>query len=103
MTASGGGAESVTVVNVNENLIAYSGQSPTVLATAPDLLCYVTEDGQAFSNAEAATYRDSGTEVALVVVPSSAQMRTTYLLGGFTTVLASVGYYGPLVLLPLSA
>jgi DUF917 family protein len=93
-------AGSVTVVNVNENLIAWSGQSPTVLATAPDLLCYVSGTGEAFSNAEAATYRDAGTEVALVVVPSSPRMRAEYLLCGFRTVLASVGYYGPLVLLP---
>lgn len=99
ITASGG-ATSVTVVNVNENLIAYSGQSPTVLATAPDLLCYVSAQGQAFSNAEAASYQKAGTEVALVVVPSSAQMRVRSLLDGFATVLASIGYYGPLVLLP---
>lgn len=100
ITASGTSADSVTVVNVNENLIAYSGQSATVLATAPDLLCYVTTRGEAFSNAEAAAYRDAGTEVALVVVPSSTKMRAAYLLDGFTTVLASIGYYGPLVLLP---
>jgi DUF917 family protein len=100
ITASVEGATSVTVVNVNENLIAYAGQSPTVLATAPDLLCFVSATGEAFSNAEAAAYRDAGTEVALVVVPSSPQMRAEYLLTGFRTVLASVGYYGPLVLLP---
>ncbi|MCA1783940.1 MAG: DUF917 domain-containing protein [Dermatophilaceae bacterium] len=100
ITASGTSAYSVTVGNVNENLIAFSGQSPTVLATAPDLLCYVSAAGEAFSNAEAAAYRDAGTEVALVVVPSSPQMRSTSLLDGFRTVLASVGYYGPLVLLP---
>ena len=100
ITASGTDAYSVTVVNVNENLIAYSGRSPAVLATAPDLLCYVTARGEAFSNAEAAAYRDAGAEVGLVVVPSSAQMRTDYLRDGFATVLASIGYYGPLVLLP---
>lgn len=100
ITASGASATSVTVVNVNENLIAYSGQSATVLATAPDLLCFVTTRGEAFSNAEAATYRDAGTEVALVSVPSSRQMRAASLLAGFATVLASVGYYGPLVLQP---
>ncbi len=102
-TASGTGANSVTVVNVNENLIAYSGQSPTVLATAPDLLCYVTADGEAFSNAEADDHFKAGTEVALVVVPSSPQMRDPYLLDGFRTVLASIGYYGPLALLPATA
>ena len=103
ITAAGPSGDSVTVVNVNENLIAYSGQSPTVLATAPDLLCYVTATGEAFSNVEAATYRDAGTEVALVVVPSSTQMRAEYLLDGFRAVLASVGYYGPLVLLPAAS
>ncbi len=100
ITASGTNPSSVTVVNVNENLLAFSGQTPQVLATAPDLLCYVSAQGQAFSNAEAATYQKAGSEVALVVVPSSAQMRSDYLLNGFRTVLASVGYYGPLVLLP---
>ncbi len=99
ITALGPGGASVTVVNVNENLIAFSGESPTVLATAPDLLCYVTAEGQAFSNAEAAGYQGSGAEVALVLVPSSAQMRSAYLLDGFRTVLASIGYYGPLALL----
>ena len=96
ITASGG--ESVTVVNVNENLIAYSGQSASVLATAPDLLCFMTTEGQAFSNAEAKTYADSKAEVALVLVPSAPQMRSPYLLDGFRTVLQSVGYYGPLQL-----
>lgn len=97
---SGQGLESVTVMNVNENLIAYSGQSPTVLATAPDLLCFMTTSGEAFSNAEAETYQKSGAEVALVLVPSSPQMRSSSLLEGFRTVLRSVGYYGPLVLTP---
>ncbi|MGA8045510.1 MAG: DUF917 domain-containing protein [Dermatophilaceae bacterium] len=97
-SGSGSGSESVTVMNVNENLIAYSGQSPTVLATAPDLLCYMTTSGEAFSNAEAQTYATSGAEVALVLVPSSPQMRSSSLLEGFRTVLRSVGYYGPLVL-----
>jgi DUF917 family protein len=96
---SGVSREAVTVLNVNENLVAFSGQSPTVLATAPDLLCYVTATGQAFSNAEAAGYRESGDEVALVVVPSSAPMRAAYLRAAFSRVLASVGYFGPLVLL----
>lgn len=103
ITPSDPSAGSVTVVSVNENLIAYSGQSPTVLATAPDLLCYVTAHGEAFSNAEVSAYRDAGTEVALVVVPSSTRMRTAYLRDGFAAVLASIGYFGPLVLLPDSA
>lgn len=96
ITASDG--DSVTVVNINENLIAYSGQSATVLTTAPDLLCYMTTDGQAFSNAEAQTYADAKVEVALILVPSSPQMRSPYLLDGFRTVLQSIGYYGPLQL-----
>lgn len=103
ITASGPDPASVTVVNVNENLIAYSGQSPTVLATAPDLLCYVSAEGEAFSNAEAAAYRDAASEVALVVVPAATQMRSEPLLDGFSAVLASIGYYGPLVLLPAPA
>ena len=103
ITASGSDGDSVTVVNVNENLIAYSGQSATVLATAPDLLCFMTIDGQAFSNAEAQTYADSKAEVALILVPSSPQMRSDYLLDGFEAVLRSVGYYGPLQLMPAPA
>lgn len=85
----------VRVFSQNENLVAYSSRRPAPLALAPDLLCYLTEAGVPFSNADAELA--VGTRVALVGVPAPAAMRTPYFIAQFQLDLQGLGYGGPWV------
>lgn len=81
-----------TVINQNENLIAWSDRSPRPLAIAPDLICYLTTDGEPFSNADLAVAK--GKRVALIGAPSGPELRSPPILDAFRTVLLGVGYGG---------
>lgn len=82
------------IYNQNENLIAYSTESAVPLAMAPDLICYLTADGQPFSNAELPAI---GTEVVVIAAPAPAEMKTPALLQTFLGLLRTLGYGGPYV------
>jgi DUF917 family protein len=85
----------VRVFSQNENLIAYSSTRPAPLCLAPDLLCYITETGICFSNADAELA--PGTKMALIGIPAPAAMRTPYFITQFLQDLAGLGYGGPWV------
>lgn len=85
----------VRVFSQNENLIAYSSARPTPLCLAPDLLCYITESGVCFSNADAELA--PGTKMALIGVPAPPAMRTPYFITQFLQDLSGLGYGGPWV------
>jgi DUF917 family protein len=85
-----------TVFNQNENLIAWSSDRPTPLAMGPDLICYLTTQGQVFSNADLASVpKDS--QVALIGVPAAPQMRDPFIVSQFMQAIANTGYAGPYV------
>ncbi|MBZ0236670.1 MAG: DUF917 domain-containing protein, partial [Deltaproteobacteria bacterium] len=83
----------VRVFSQNENLIAYSSSRPAPLCLAPDLLCYITESGVPFSNADPEL--TPGTRMALIGVPAPPSMRTPYFITQFLADLAALGYGGP--------
>jgi len=83
----------VRVFSQNENLIAYASTRPSPLCLAPDLLCYITETGTCFSNADAELA--PGTRMALIGVPAPAAMRTPYFITQFLQDLTALGYGGP--------
>jgi DUF917 family protein len=85
----------VRVFSQNENLIAYSSARPSPLCLAPDLICYITEAGVCFSNADPELV--AGTRMALVGVPAPAAMRTPYFITQFLQDLTGLGYGGPWV------
>ncbi len=89
-----GGTE-LRVFAQNENLIVYSSASPTPLGMAPDLLCWLTPQGRAFSNADPELA--VGTECVLLGLPALAGMRTRFFLQQWIANLRAGGYGGPYV------
>ena len=82
----------LTIYNQNENLIAWSSKSTQPLAMAPDLICYLTTDGQPFSNADLQLAKNK--EVAIIAAPCASQMRAPSIVAAFQTSLAKMGYSG---------
>lgn len=89
----GDGSETVRVVNQNENLVAWSSSTPHPLALAPDLICFMTADGQPFSNADMDLA--AGKDVVVIAAPVDAPMRDPKMIDAFMPDLRSAGYGGP--------
>ncbi len=85
----------LTIYNQNENLIAWSSLSPRPLGMAPDLICYMTDDGVGFSNAD--PQAAVGQVVNVIAQPSIPAMRAPYIVTQFLAQLESIGYGGPYV------
>lgn len=85
----------ITIYNQNENLIAFSNKFVLPLAMGPDLICYMTKDGQPFSNADIDDSIKSK-EIAVIGVPAYS-MRNTFVLGQFAQALSGIGYAGPYI------
>jgi DUF917 family protein len=87
------GSDTVRVINQNENLVAWTSAETHPVALAPDLIVFMTSDGQPFSNAdlELAT----GKEVVVITAPADPSMRDPKMIEAFLPVLRSSGYGGP--------
>ncbi|MGH3003049.1 MAG: hypothetical protein ACRDM1_10400, partial [Gaiellaceae bacterium] len=72
------------------------------LAMAPDLICWLTEDGRPFSNAtpDIASIAPE-TKVAAIGVPAKRlEYATPYVVASYAGLLRKLGYPGPHVWLP---
>jgi uncharacterized protein len=85
----------LTVYNQNENLIAWSTRSPSPLIMAPDLICFMLDDGTGFSNAD--PQATPGTIVNVLGQPSIPAMRVPYVITQFMSQLEQIGYAGPYI------
>jgi len=79
----------------NENLIAWSTKSFSPIALAPDLICYLSSDGRAFSNADIEKGFE-GEEATLIGVVSGKGLRERTMCG-FREILHELGYDGPYI------
>jgi hypothetical protein len=87
-------------------LIAWRTDLETPIAMAPDLICYLTEDGRPFSNAKPDVEKiGKDTKVAVIGVPAAPlAYATPWVIESFAKLLRSLGYPGPyLPLEPTSA
>ncbi|MGH2915074.1 MAG: DUF917 domain-containing protein [Solirubrobacteraceae bacterium] len=87
----------LVIYGQNENLIAWRSDRSEPIAMAPDLICYVTEDGRTFSNAtpDLAEIHPS-TKVAVIGVPAaSLGYATKWVIASFAKLLSHLGYPGP--------
>jgi uncharacterized protein len=82
----------LTIYNQNENLIAWSSKSIQPLVMAPDLICYLTTEGQPFSNADLQLAKNK--EVAVIAAPCASQMHAPSIVAAFQVSLAKMGYAG---------
>lgn len=101
---SADGKSQCTVYNQNENLIAWSTQKATPLGMGPDLLCWLTFDGEPFTNAppDIAKYvqnprQNLDKEVVLIGAPSLPQSRAASIVTAYMSILRQIGYAGPYV------
>jgi hypothetical protein len=93
------GSARLIIYNQNENLIAWICGSNRPLAMAPDLICYLTTEGQPFSNAtpDIVTFA-KGKEVAVIGVPAAdLGFATPPIVAAFAPLLTQLGYPGPFV------
>jgi hypothetical protein len=84
---------SVRVINQNENLVAWTSTSSAPVALAPDLIVFMTADGQPFSNADLELAK--GKDVVVITAPVDAAMRDPKMIAAFMPVLRAAGYGGP--------
>ena len=90
------GEAQCTVYNQNENLIAWSSEKATPLGMGPDLLCWLTADGEPFTNAPPDIKKYvQDKEVVLIGAPSPAQSRTASIIAAYMAILRQIGYAGP--------
>jgi uncharacterized protein len=89
------GKTTCTVYNQNENLIAWRSDRSTPLGMGPDLLCWLTADGQPFSNATPDVQQfAAGKEIVLIGAPSAPQSRVPSIIGAYLSLLLPMGYGG---------
>jgi DUF917 family protein len=98
------GRAQCTVYNQNENLIAWNNQKSTPLAMGPDLLCWLTADGEPFTNAkpDIAKYAHNPSkkldkEVVLIGASAPKQSRVPSIIEACMKLLRQIGYGGPYV------
>lgn len=84
------------IYNQNENLIAWQTDRILPLAMGPDSICYMTVDGQPFSNADIDdTLRAQ--QVVLIGLRADEKMRAQNIVGQFLEVFRTMGYAGPYI------
>lgn len=91
----GDNSEQVWIYNQNENLIAWNTNRSLPLAMGPDLICYLTADGQPFSNADLKLAKDK--DVVIVGAKTKPESRAPSIVNAFLTLLRTMGYAGPYV------
>lgn len=91
------GDAELVIYGQNENLIAWRSDTPQPIAMAPDLICYLTEAGQPFSNATPDIGEISPTtKVAVIGVPAKPlSYASPYVIQSYTGLLRKLGYPGP--------
>jgi DUF917 family protein len=96
------GKSQLVVHGQNESLIAWRSDQAQPLAMAPDLICWLTEDGRPFSNAQGdvATVGASTSVAVIGVSAASLGYGSPYVVGSFRPLLAAMGYPGPQLALP---
>ncbi|MCT4604774.1 MAG: DUF917 domain-containing protein [Marinisporobacter sp.] len=86
----------VLIISIeNENLFAEvhntNNKEVKKWAMAPDLICYMTEDGP-LSNVEIVT-KKVGTPITIVGLPTDEKMRNDYIIEGFMDILKELNFY----------
>jgi len=83
----------VWIYSQNENMLAWRDDDYAPIAMSPDLICYLTPDGQPLSNADLR----QGQSVSLIGVQARPEMREEVIVKAFLTIFKRLGYPGPYV------
>lgn len=90
------GGRRVVVVGQNENLIAWRDNDSRPIATAPDILAWLSPEGEPLSNAEI-TPSSVGRPLLLLGLPADPILREAPLADRFARLLGEIGYFGKAV------
>ena len=86
-----------TVYNQNENHLAWSDDKAAPLGMGPDLLCWLSADGQPFSNATPDVDKYAKGEVVLIGAPSPKASRVPPIVAAYLSLFRLLGYGGAYV------
>lgn len=90
------GQPDLTVYALNENMMAWRDDLSHPLGVGPDSLCYVSEDGHAFTNAHLSEYVGRpDKKVHLVGLEALPALRKPVIVSAYRSVLLPMGYPGP--------
>lgn len=92
LAASSG--QQLTLMGLNENMIAWSDSQAAPVCMGPDSICYVSASGQAFSNASIQQYRTSQEDIYIVGLTADPALLTPAILSAYRAVLEQLGYAG---------
>ncbi|MCH8550513.1 MAG: DUF917 domain-containing protein [Natronospirillum sp.] len=84
----------LTIMGLNENMIAWSDSASSPVCMGPDSICYVTTDGHAFSNASVEDIMKQGKTVHVIGLVADQALKKPSILRAYATVLAQLGYAG---------
>ncbi|HBQ97845.1 MAG TPA: hypothetical protein DD761_04845 [Cyanobacteria bacterium UBA11691] len=87
----------VRIYAVNENLIAWNDQNTSPIAIGPALMCYLTCDGDVFTNADLETIKDK--DIAIIGAPPQNLQKSPsgyieYVIDCYLSILHGIGYGG---------
>lgn len=97
------GKDAVVIVAKNENMLVWSNDRSAPLAMAPDIIAYMTPEGQVLGNSEITELFKKGQRpmVSLLGIPADKEIINDYFIQQFQSVFQQHGYYGAYV--PLKA
>lgn len=85
--------EEIRVFNLRENLMAWDATKSAPLAMGPDLICYLTTDGQPFSNEDLGSLKP-GQQVAILAAPCDPAFRIQPIIDVFMGLYRKALFYG---------
>lgn len=99
VTLANDAGEQIDIIYKNENMIVWQTDRPLPLAMGPDLICYLTPEGEPITNADLAEGKKEfiGTQLYLIGVKCLPELRRDPLLQEFLRVIKALGYYGSYV------
>lgn len=95
VTVTGEAGPTLQILNQNENLLAWFEDSPAPAVMAPDLITFMTTEGQPFSLADPENAK--GTKIVVIAAPSPAGYTDQPVIDAWMPLLRSIGYWGPYV------
>lgn len=91
VTVTDAAENTVMIALQNESLLAWRSTCNHPIVIAPDLVCWVDGEGQAYSNADI----KEGQDISVVALPAGEQMRAREILDAVSATLTGIGYPGP--------
>jgi DUF917 family protein len=83
----------IWIYSQNENMLAWREDNHAPIAMSPDLICYLTPEGQPLSNADLR----QGQWVCVMSMQARPEMRQPFIVNAFLTIFKRLGYAGPYV------